>query len=64
MGAQVLRMQATDRLLRIVGHQQIQGLLIKKILLGLKGTDHLADEIVEMLEAEGGGNQVAKKDLR
>ena len=64
MGPQIFRMQAADRLLRIVGHEQIERGLIEDILLRLQCVDHLSDKIVQVLQPEGGGNQIAKENLR
>ncbi len=63
VGALVLGVQAADRLFRVVGHEQVEGLLVEQVLLRLQGVDHLADEVVQVLQAEGGGDQVAEEHL-
>ncbi|EKD38932.1 MAG: hypothetical protein ACD_75C00557G0001 [uncultured bacterium] len=56
-------MQQGDGPLRIVRHQQVELFLVKQILLVFKGLEDPEDEVVEMLQAKGGGDQLAKKYL-
>jgi len=64
MGERVEPVQQGDGLVGIVGHQQVEPVLVEDGLLVLQGLNDAQDEIVEMLQAEGRGDQVAEKGLR
>jgi len=57
-------MEKRDRFFRIIGHEQIKHPLIKHFFLDLERADNPGDKIIEMLQAEGGGNQIAEKGFR
>ena len=53
-----LRCRLLNGPVRVVGHQQVEILLAQDLLLVLQGLVDAGDEVVQMLEAEGGGDQI------
>ena len=63
MGIGIEPVEQGDGLVGIIGHQQIKAVLIEDVLLVLQGLDDPQDEIVQVLQTEGGGDQIAEKGL-
>ncbi len=62
-GLRITVMQKTDGKLRVIGHEQIKAFLVQQFFLAFQGLHDPGDEVIQVLEPEGAGNQVPEKEF-